>query len=361
MSKIFNFQFSILNKIDFILRKPKVIIVTGNGRLCTKEAIFQVLKEYFKIDKEVLIFETELKNSIDIKKVNFLIKNSSLPILVITHFGDIPPDKDFFAGEKEETGEIRKLAKSMPSFGYLVLNFDDETVREIKDETNLKEITFGFQERADFYASDIKINGGTNFKINYIGNVVPVWLDKVFGKEQIYSALSAAAVGTIFDLNLVEISQALKNYRSLPGKMRLIQGIKNSAILDDSESATVFSMIEAIEILGKIPNYQRKIAVLGDVLGIGKYTIEAHEAIGERVAKNADLLFTIGQRAKFIAEGAKMKGMDIEKIFQFDNIKEGLLKLKNEIKEKDLILIDGSKDIKMYEIIKELGELNVNV
>jgi len=354
MSKIFNFQFSIFNKIDFILRKPKVIIVTGAGRLCAKEAIFQVLKDYFKIGKEVLIFETELKNFLDIEKVNFLIKNSSLPILVVTHVGDIPSDKDFFAGEKEETKEIRKLAKSMPPFGYLVLNFDDETVREIKDETNLKEITFGFQERADFYASDIKINGGTNFKINHKGNVVPIWLDGIFGKEQIYSALSAVVVGTIFELNLVEISQALKNYRSLPGKMRLIQGIKNSAILDDSESATVFSMIEAIEILGKIPDYQRKIAVLGDVLGIGKYTIEAHEAIGERVAKNADLLFTIGQRAKFIAEGAKTKGMALEKIFQFDNINDVLLKLKEEIKAGDLILIDGSKEMKIREIVEEI-------
>jgi len=342
MSK--DFQFSIFNYQfwDFLLKKPKTVIVLGNGRACAKEAIFQVLRDHFKIPKEILIFDSDLKNAKEIEKINFLIKNSSLPILVITHFSDIPPDKDFFASEKEETKEIRKLAKSMPSFGYLVLNFDDETVREIKDETNLNEITFGFQERADFYASDIKINGGTNFKINYKGNVVPAWLNRTFGKEQIYSALAAAVVGTIFDLNLVEISQSLKNYKPLAGKMKAIEGINNSVILDDSESATVFSMIEAIEILGKILNYQRKIAVLGDVLGIGKYTIEAHEAIGERVAKNADLLFTIGQRAKFIVEGAKTKGMPLEKIFQFDNIEEAILKLKNEIKEGDLLLIDGS-------------------
>jgi len=346
---IFNFQFW-----DFIIKKPKIVIVVGNGRACAKEVIFQILKNYFKVGKEIFIFETDLKNASEFAKFNFLVKNSSLPILAVTHFGDLPPDKDFFASDKEEIEPVKKLAKSMPSFGYLILNFDDETVREIKDETNLKEITFGFQERADFYASDIKINGGTNFKINYKGNVVPAWLNRTFGKEQIYSALAGVVVGTILDLNLVEISQSLKDYKSLPGKMRLTEGINNSVILDDSESATVFSMIEAIEILGKIPNYQRKIAVLGDVLGIGKYTIEAHEAIGERVAKNADLLFTIGQRAKFIAEGAKMKGMAVEKIFQFDSIKEGLLKLKNEIKERDLILIDGSKEMNMNEIVREL-------
>jgi len=95
---------------------------------------------------------------------------------------------------------------------------------------------------------------------------------------------------------------------------------------------------------------------LGDVVGIGKYTIEAHEAIGERVAKNADLLFTIGQRARFIAEGAKNKGMAVDKIFQYDTIDDGKLKLKDEIKEGDLILVDGSKEMKMGEVVDFLTE-----
>jgi len=345
---------NLINKIKFLLKKPKVVIVTGEGRACAKEAIYQVLKQYFKIGSEILVFETNLTNSALAEKFKFLITKSSLPILVVSHVGDIPPEKDFFAGEKEKTLTIRKLAKTMPAQGFLVLNFDDETVREIKDETNLKELTFGFQEGADFRATDLKLNTGTNFKINYKGNIVPVWLEKLFGKEQVYSALSAAAVGTVFDLNLVQISQALKNYQSLPGKMRLIEGIKHSWILDDSESANVFSMTEAIEILGKIQGFKRKIAVLGDIIGIGKYTIEAHEAIGERVARNSDLLFTFGQRAKFIAQGAIQKGMVLEKIFQFDTINEGKLKLQDEIKEGDLILVDGSKEMEMAKVVEEI-------
>ena len=349
---------NLINKIKFLFKRPKVVIVTGEGRACAKEAIYQVLNPYFKIDSEILIFDSDLTNPSSVETLKFLIKNSSLPILVVTQVGDIPFDKDFFASEREKTLAIRKLAKVMPAQGFLILNFDDETVREIKDynppTTPSHIITFGFQEGADFQATDIKLNTGTNFKINYKGNIVPVWLEKLFGKEQVYSALSAAAVGTIFDLNLVEISQALKNYHSLPGKMRLIEGIKHSRVLDDSESATVFSMAEAIEILGKIQGFKRKIAVLGDVIGIGKYTIEAYEAIGERVARNADLLFTFGPRAKFIAQGATQKGMAFEKIFQFDTIEEGKLKLQEEIKEGDLILVDGSKEMGMAEIVEEI-------
>jgi UDP-N-acetylmuramoyl-tripeptide--D-alanyl-D-alanine ligase len=339
------------SKIKFLFKKPKVIIVTGKGKETAKETISQVLKSRFKIDKKILLFETDFKN---IKNFEFLLKNSSLPALVVTHIGDIPPDKDFFAGNREETVQIRKLLKLMPPQGFLVLNFDDETVRELKTETSAHPLTFGFQAGADFQATDIKLNRGTNFKVNYKGNIVPVWLEKIFGKEQIYAALAGVGAGIIFDLNLVEISQGLRKYQGLSGKMKLIEGVKNSWILDDSESATVSSMIEAVNILGKIQGFGRKIAVLGDILGIGKYTIEAHEAIGEKVCQAADLLFTFGPRAKFIAKGAHVKGMALEKIFQYDTIIDGKIALQNEIKEGDLILVDGSKEMKMGEIVKEI-------
>jgi UDP-N-acetylmuramoyl-tripeptide--D-alanyl-D-alanine ligase len=149
----------------------------------------------------------------------------------------------------------------------------------------------------------------------------------------------------------------MRNYKTLPGKMRLLDGINNSKILDDAESATVFSMIEAIEILGKIPGFKRKIAVLGDVIGVGKYTIEAHEAIGEKVAKNCDLLFTVGPRAKFIAKGAMEKGMDDFKIFSFDRIEDAVFKLKEIIRAGDIILVDGSKEMKMSEIVDQIRKI----
>jgi len=223
-----------LSNFLFLWKRPKVVIVTGKGRKTAKEAIYQVLKQYFKVGKEILLFESDLENLKELKKFKFLAKNSSLPILILTNIGDIPSDKDSFSANKEKTGEIQKLVRILPFYGYLILNFDDETVREIKDGTNLKKITFGFQEGADFRATDIKLNSGaaakgeeenlssltsgTNFKIDYKGNIVPVWLEKLFGKEEIYASLSAFAVGVMLDLNLVEISQLLKNYRGFTEK-----------------------------------------------------------------------------------------------------------------------------------------------
>lgn len=355
-----------LTKIIFSLKKPRVIIVAGNAYQSTGEAIFQVLKHNFKTEKISTSFylKSLFKNKILVVGAGLqqvdqcFIKKSKLPILVVTNIGDIPSDKDFFTGEKAKTKEIIKLAESLPSRGYLILNFDDETARELKNKTRAHSLTFGFQERADFRATDVFLTQfpsfGTNFKLNYQGNIVPIWLKNIFGKEQIYASLASVAAGTILDLNLVEISESLKLYQGLRGRMRLIKGIKNSMILDDSESATPFSMTEALEVLGELEGFERKIAVLGDIIGIGKYTIEAHEALGERVAKSANDLFTFGLRAKFIAQGALEKGMIQERIFQFNTIDEGKLKLQDEIRDGDLILVDGSKEMKMGRIVEEI-------
>lgn len=357
-----------VKKLIFLSKRPCVIVVTGKGRTCAAEALLQALGPHVPArkvtdkslpfvngSKEVLIFETDLAEPADTKQASFLLARSALPILAVTRVGDILADKDFFAGAREDTQQIRAVAEKLPARGFCLLNFDDETIREIKDSTSASCMTYGFQKGADIQASDVHIHlEGTNFKINHDGDVVPFWLKKVFGKEQIYSALIAVTAGIVRNLNLVVLSQALQWYGSLPGRMRLIDGIKHSFILDDSENATLFSMVEALDILRKIPSGGRKIAVLGDVLTVGKYAIEAHEAVGEKVAKASAVLFAFGPRARFIAKGARTKGMPEENIFQFDRVQEGKTKLQDEIQEGDLILVDGSKEMNMQEIIQEI-------
>lgn len=338
-------------KIKFLISKKPVIIVTGKGKEIVQKMIFDVLA--VKLKNFLLIKSEDNK----IRNYEFFLKNSQMGILIVTHSTDIPPDKDFFAGEKDEIKQIDELVKKLPPQNYLVLNYDDETVREIGDNSRLKKIYFGFSEKAEIFVSDIKLNHGTNFKINYKGSVVPFWLENTFGKEQIYGALATAAVGITFGLNLVEISQSLKKYQPPAGKMRLLEGINGSYIIDNTEEVTPFSMIEAIKILEKIPGFKKKIAVLGDILSVGKYTIEAHERIGETIGKNIDFLFTIGQRAKFIAKEAFERGMDKNKIFSFEDVESSIEKLKEIIKRDDLVLITGSKEIKMTKIVDEIRKI----
>lgn len=197
---------NVFEKIKFFLKKPKVVIIIGNGSARAKEAISQILKQHFRIGEEVLILETDFNIS-KFSDFEFLIKNSSLPVFVVNQ-------------NKENTNQVLKLAKLMPPFGNLILNFDEEIIKEMKDliNLNLKILTFGFRAGADFQATDITFNTRTNFKLNYQGNIIPIWLDYIASEKEISNTLVAIVVGTIFNLNLVEISQSLKNYKGLPTK-----------------------------------------------------------------------------------------------------------------------------------------------
>ena len=343
--------------------RPKVVIVAGNGSETASLAISQVLQRSCRVGKDILIYQADSSN---IQEAEFLLKKARSAILVLTHVGEYHAAKEFFAAEKSAVAFIEKLVKILPAQASLVLNFDDETIRDLKNQTSASTLAFGFGVRADIQATDVFLTQlpdlGTNFKINYEGNIVPVWLKNLFGKEHIYAALAGVAVGEISGLNLVEISGALKLYQGFPGRMKLIEGIKNTLILDDSESAMPLSMQEALDVLKRIEiggsdKRGRKIAVLGDIIGAGEYSPEIHEAIGEEVKTSVDLLFTVGPRAKFYAEGAKKKGFLEDKIFSFNEAGAAGLALQKEIKAGDLILIDGSRELQMIKVVDEIRKI----
>ena len=189
---------NLISKIDFLRKKQKVVLVIGEGRKSVIKVIADVLKRHFNLEKDILIFESKYE---DLKKFEFLLRKSQKPVLVITGIKNLP---------EEKINSALEFIKTLPDNLNLILNFDEETIRKKHTFSNSETFTFGFQEGADFRVSDVKSNGGTNFKINYQGKVIPVWLEKISDKEKIYAAISAVVVGTVFSLNLVEISQALK-------------------------------------------------------------------------------------------------------------------------------------------------------
>ncbi len=345
-----------------------MIIVAGNGRDVVAEALFRVLKNSHRVRKMnvisllsrgIMIISPDFKNISRsyLELLKMITEKAAEPIIVVTRIGDPIPNEDIFAGEISEAGFLPELIKSFPGRGHLIYNADDEVCLEIKNNSVAREKSFGFGEDSHLRATDILITKtpelGTNFKINYGGHIIPVWLKGLFGKENIYAALAASATGLVSGMNLVEASQSLNDFTGMHGQMRVVAGIKNTLILDGSACASASSMAEALEILGKIEAL-RKIAVLGDILNIGKYSIEAHESIGERAAQIADLLFTIGAHAKFIAEEAGNKGLARDKIKSFEDAVTAGLAIREALLEGDLVLIKGSAEMQMDKIVEEI-------
>lgn len=184
-----------LSNFFALLKKPKAIILAGSDGKIIKETAELILVPHLQKDEEVLIIENNLE---DTEKIKNIFEKSSFPILVLNQVNDISLEK------------IKLLTEAMSGKGFLIVNFGEETIEQIKEVSSVPVLSFGFEARSDFYASDIKINGGINFKINYKGNSVPIWLEKSKWEEKITGALALVAIATVFGLNLVEISEALK-------------------------------------------------------------------------------------------------------------------------------------------------------
>ena len=112
-------------------------------------------------------------------------------------------------------------------------------------------------------------------------------------------------------------------------------------------------MRAALDTLKSLPG-KRKIAILGDMLEIGKYAVEAHERVGRLVAKIADVLITVGPRAKFIAKEARAAGLRKSHIYSFDTADEARKPVQDMIRKGDLILVKASRALALDKIVEEI-------
>jgi len=324
--------------------------------ICTSawRIVFSPAAEY----PEILILEYGADRPGDIK---YLLSVARPNISVITAIGDIPVHVEYYNGPEELAREKGRLIEYLPVGGFAVLNGDDAVVMNLQTRTRARVMTFGFDKgcevRISRFENKVKDGqpSGISFKLEHGSGVVPVRIDNVFGRANAYAAGAAAAIGIVFGMNLVTISEALMRYAPPKSRMQLIPGVKYTSIIDDSYNASLIAMRAALETLHALPA-KRKVAVLGDMLEIGKYTPEAHEMVGRLAARDADVLFTIGPRAKFIAETAHEEGMRRTAIFSFDTADEARKPIKDFIKKGDLILVKGSHSMELDKIVEEIKD-----
>jgi UDP-N-acetylmuramoyl-tripeptide--D-alanyl-D-alanine ligase len=318
------------------------------------ESVFRLIvrhKEY----PEIIVLEYGVDRAGDMR---YLIDIARPQIGVFTAMGELPVHIEFFTGIDAIVREKSKLIGSVPTTGFAVLNADDKKVMETKEVARANVVTFGFSDKADLRITNFSNNihehgGGVSFKLTYGGTFIPVRIEGVLGRASAYAAAAAALVGLVFGMNLVHIAEALGKSVPPKGRQRIVPGIKHTTIIDDTYNASPAATEEALRTIGSL-KAPRKIAILGDMLELGKYTLEAHEEMGKLVPENADMLFTVGTRGKIIAEAAERAGLSNKKIFSFLNIHEAAMQIQQRIQRGDLILVKGSQGVRMERIVKEI-------
>ncbi len=305
---------------------------------------------------EILILEYGADRPGDILR---LMRVARPDVAVVTAVGDVPAHVEFYSGPKAVAREKGRLIERLSSSNTAILNHDDELVDALRDRTRGRVMTYGFNDGADLRIARLEyhavegIPAGISFKLEYEGSSVPVRLEGVFGRAAAYAAAAASCVGLIFGMNLVTISEAFADYLPPPSRMELLPGMKHTLLIDDTYNASPLSMRAALDTLKELPA-ERKVAVLGDMLEIGKYAIEAHESIGDEVSRAADVLVTVGERAKFIAAAARDAGMAKEAVYSFDTAEEAVVPLERMIRKGDLVLLKGSHAMNLGEVVRAI-------
>lgn len=284
-------------------------------------------------------------------------------VAVMTRIGDVPVHVEYFSSPEAILREKARLVEAVPKGGLVVLNHDDARVMTVVDKCRAEVATFGFSPDATLRAEHDKVHYhdskpvGVTFKVAYDdGGSIPVNIMGAFGRQHVYAALAALTVAAHFKVNMVEAARALEAWVPAPGRFRLLEGIKNTVILDDTYNSSPAALEAALlELKGmKMKEGARRIAVLGDMLELGKFAVAEHKRLGAVAGSFCDLVITVGVRAQYFAEGALDGGISEKKVLQLDDARHAGLYLQNVIGEGDVILIKGSQLIRMERTVEEV-------
>ena len=347
-----------LAKIKLLKKHPSVIGITGSvGKTTTKDIIYSVLKEKYNVLKTKENYNGRIGvpyTILNLKNENILVlemgiddkngfdefrKYVELDLGIITNIGYSHIEK--FKSRENILESKLKIINCLKSNGIILLNDDDDLLYKVKPNVN----TVKYGKNSIYRISNININDKLNFKINDLNISVPYT-----GTSYINNYLVGYIVGKYYGISNNLIKKGIENVELSENRMN-IEKYKNISIIHDYYNASYESVKNALEVLG---NYNtRKIAVLGDILELGKYSKMIHEHIGYEVIKNKiDKLITVGNNSINTAHIVKSRS-NID-TYTLSDIDEALNLLLLLLKEEDTVLLKASNKMNFKTLTKNL-------
>ncbi len=389
-----------------VLRRhqPKIIAVTGSvGKTATKDAIYTAMRSTFRVRKseksfnseigvpltilglptgwsnplhwvwlccnaylialfgrnypEWLVLEVGVDTPGDMQRVTSWLKPD---IVVLTRLPDVPVHVEHFASPQAVVAEKLVLVDALQPDGILVANLDDIQIQEVAKQVphtvagyaRYAEAQYQLRSDRTIYFDDRPV--GVTFALHHNGEEISVTADQVIGMQLVYIYAAAMVTAHQCGVALATAAEALATNQSPPGRMRVLSGIKGSILIDDTYNSSPVAVESALQTLNEIKYAGRKIAVLGDMLELGIYSIEQHRRMGELVPKVADILLTLGVRSREIAQAALDNGMPEANVFQYDDVGRAGRELQAMLQPGDVVLIKASQAIRAERVVEEV-------
>ncbi len=347
----------------------KIAAITGsNGKTTTKEMVWNILKQIssclknkgnqnnligvplslFELstqhEKAVLELGTNQKG-----EIRRLSEICSPDVGLITNIA--PSHLEGLKSLNNIMEEKGCLFESLPSDGTAVINADDEMVLKAAHKSKADKLFFGF-EKGDIKASNIREDnrGKTLFTLQILDKSRTIVLP-VPGRHSVGNALAASAVSYSLGADIETIGKGLECFVSVPGRMEIID-INGIKVINDSYNANPASMEASLKTLSSLHTDGKRVAVLGDMLELGKDSELFHHQLGQMVAAlGINTFFFAGKYSAYVKTGALSGGIFEENILASEDLPALSNMLKEKILPGDTVLLKGSRKMGIERVI----------
>jgi UDP-N-acetylmuramoyl-tripeptide--D-alanyl-D-alanine ligase len=280
-------------------------------------------------------------------EMEHLARAATPDVAVVTTIG--PVHLEGLGSVETVAREKFKLVRSLPSGGMAVLPADNPYLEPLIAECPGRAVFFGI-ENGDFLASHISLGDQTVFEMTSPYGTVQVRLQAP-GGHSVLNALAAAAACLSVGASLDDLCEGLSDFRPPAMRMELVPLSGNRILIRDCYNANPQSVEAALEVLANKGRGLKTLAILGDMAELGENSESLHEKVGENAARlGVNRLIFVGAHGKSFQDGFMSAGDNRGTLQWFENKEEAWDTVKPDLKSFDVILVKGSRVMKMETI-----------
>jgi len=265
-----------------------------------------------------------------------------------------PVHLEFFGTIEGIAAAKRELLENLSPRGRIVINADDPQVMRIAEGFEGSRVTYGFSEGADVRAVEVEERGlrGTSFTIEAEGQRRKIELAQP-GLHNLENYLAAVATARLAGVSWEGIERGTAGIAPAYHRGVLVDW-NGASLYDDTYNSNPYALGRALELIAGSETEGRRIAVVGDMLELGKDEMEFHRESGKAIPKEFAIVVAVGPRSKALLEGAREAGFDDSQLHHFDKAEQATPFLREQLRPGDLVLLKASRGIGLDKIVTEL-------
>ena len=272
-----------------------------------------------------------------------------------------PVHLEFFPSLDQIAEAKGELIEGLKPDGTLIYNADDPLVCKLAGRFNGKKISFGRSKDADVRADDIKIHNlyKTYFQLSYGGRTFRAML-RLAGEHFVLNALPGVALALNLGMTIEEIVPDLEQLCLVEMRGTITRFRESFAVIDDSYNSSPRALQSMIDVLSTVPGFSRRILFAGEMLELGPDAPRLHFECGEFAAKRGiDMVIGVAGNAAEIVRASNETGKIATHFFETSEDAANFA-VKN-VRPGDLLLVKGSRGIKMEKVVNKLKGLDASV